>query len=129
MNERNYRTIEVKLGNYIRKFEMRETYIGTFVVENKLFNVIGSTHALERLEERGIDKYHALSSLVALGDKLTEYNNNNKHIIISNEEKDCSVIFTVENWTIVLITVLDRGQMHTSPNATFKETINLGNVG
>lgn len=128
MNQREYKHIEVKLGNYIRKFEMRDTYVGTFVVDNKLFNVIGSGHALDRLAERNINKYHVMSSIIGIGEKLSEFNNNNKHIIISDEQNNCSTIFTVENWTIVLITVLDRGEMHTSPNATFKETINLGNV-
>lgn len=129
MTEKGYQTIEVKLGRYIKRFEMRETYIGTFVIEGRLFNVIGSSHALERLEDRNIDKYMIMSAIVGLGNKLVEYNNNNKHIIISNEGKNCSTVFTIENYTVVLVTVLDKGQMFTSRNTTLKETINLSNVG
>lgn len=129
--ENNYRTIEVKLGNYIKKFEMRDTYIGTFVVDNKLFNVIGTQHSLERLGERSINKYHILSSIVGLGEKLSTHNNSGKHIIISDEKKNISTIFTVENFTVVLITVLDRGEMYISPKITHKQTVieSYENVG
>jgi hypothetical protein len=129
MIQRKYKTIEVKLGNYTKRFEMRPTYVGCFVIDHRLFTIIGSDHALDMLSERGIDKYNIMSSLVGLGSKLSEYNNNNKHIIISNEDKNCSTVFTIENYTIVLITVLDKGQMHTSRTASTKETINLGSVG
>lgn len=129
MNVNNYKTIEVTLGNYKRRFEMRENYIGAFVVDNRVFNVVGSSHAIQRLEERQMDKYHVLSSLISLGDDLITYNDSGKHIIISNEEKECSVVFTIERWIAVIITVLDKGQMYTSSNANFEKTINLGSVG
>lgn len=129
MNVNNYKTIEVTLGNYKRRFEMRENYIGAFVVDNRVFNVVGSSHAIQRLEERQMDKYHVLSSLISLGDDLITYNDSGKHIIISNEEKECSVVFTIERWIVVIITVLDKGQMYTSSNANFEKTINLGSVG
>jgi predicted KAP-like P-loop ATPase len=131
MNENNYRTIEVKLGNYIRRFEMRETYIGTIAFENKLFNVIGSSHSLDMLQERGIDKYHVLGSIIALGRKLIEYNNNDKHIMISDEKKNISTVFTIENYIIVLITVIDKGKEVYISNNTVKETIyeNYGDTG
>jgi hypothetical protein len=129
MEERTYKSIEVKLGNYIRRFEMRDNYIGTFAIDNKVFNVIGSSHSLDMLQERDIDKYSVLGTIIGLGEDLVQFNNNNKHIIVSNKDKDCSTVFTVENWTVVLITVLDKGVMHTSNKANFKETINLSEVG
>lgn len=121
--ENNYQTIEVKLGNYIRKFEMRETYIGTVSFNNRLFNVVGSKHSLDMLEERNIDKYHVLGSIISLGTKLIDYNNNGKHVMISDESKDISTIFTVENYMIVLITVIDKGRQVFISNNTHKETI------
>lgn len=129
--ENNYKKIEVKLGNYVRKFEMRETYIGTFVIDNLLYNVIGTVHSLERLEERSLNKYHILSTIVGLGAKLSRYNNSGKHIIISDEQKEISTIFTVENYTVVLITVLDKGEMHISNKIDHKETVieSIDNVG
>jgi hypothetical protein len=116
MIEKNYPSIEVKLGNYIRRFEMRETYIGTFVVDNKLFNVIGTGHSMDMLAEREIDKYHVMSSIIGMGKKLSEYNNNNKHIIISDEKKGISTVFTIENYTVVIITVIDKGKVYISAN-------------
>lgn len=121
--ENNYQTIEVKLGNYIKKFEMRETYVGTVSFENRLFNVVGSKHSLDMLEERNIDKYHVLGSIIALGKKLIDYNNNGKHIMISDELKNISTIFTVENYMIVLITVIDKGKQVFISRNTHKETI------
>jgi hypothetical protein len=123
LNENNYPVIEVKMGNYIRRFEKRETYIGTVAFENRLFNVIGSRHSLHMLEERNIDKYHVLGSIIALGKKLIEYNNNGKHIMISDENKNISTIFAIENYTIVLITVIDKGKEVFISKNTDKETI------
>lgn len=130
MTENNYNTIEVKLGNYIRRFEMRDTYIGTFIVDNKLFNVIGSRHSMDMLQERNIDKYHVLSSIVGLGEKLSQYNNNGKHIMISDEKKNISTVFSIENFMIVLVTVIDKGEAFVSRNS-HKETIHATyeNVG
>lgn len=128
--ENSYRTIEVKLGKYIRKFEMRDNYIGSFVINNTLFNVIGTGHSFEKLEERNLSKYHVLASIVGLGDKLSTYNNSGQHIIISDENKKISTIFTVENYTIVVITVIDKGAIFISRNGN-KPTVyeSFENVG
>lgn len=121
--ENNYPVIEVKLGNYVKRFEMRETYVGTVVFKNRLFNVIGSKHSLEMLEERNIDKYHVLGSIIALGEKLIDYNNNNKHIMITDEGKNISTVFTIENYMITLITVIDKSKQVFIAKNTRKETI------
>lgn len=130
MLENNYKSIEVKIGNFVRKFEMRDNYVTTFVVRGRVFHVIGTDHTLKRLDERGVDKFHIASSILALGDKLLRYNDSNKHIIISDEEKDVSTVFTIENSIVVLITVLDRGQMWASDKVG-RETIieTFGRVG
>src|SRR5437763_14923413 len=118
------------MSNYVKKFEIRETYIGTVAFKNRLFNVISSKHALEMLEERNIDKYHVLGSIIALGKKLIEYNNNSKHIMITDEGKNISTVFTVENYMITLITVIDKSKQVFISNNTRKETIyeSYGNV-
>lgn len=121
--ENNYQTIEVKLGNYVKRFEMRDTYVGTVAFKNRLFNVIGSRHSLDMLEERNIDKYHVLGSIIALGEKLIEYNNNNKHIMITDEAKNISTVFTIENYMITLITVIDKSKQVYIAKTARKETI------
>lgn len=121
--ESNYQTIEIKMGNYVRKFEMRETYVGTVAFKNRLFNVVGSKHSLDMLDERNIDKYHVLGSIISLGEKLIYYNNNNKHIMITDEGKNISTVFTVENYMIVLITVIDKSKQVFISKNSHKETI------
>jgi hypothetical protein len=112
--ENSYKTIEVTIGNFVRKFEMRENYVTTFVVRGRVFHVIGT--------DRGVDSFHIASSILALGAKLLRYNNSGKHIIISDEDKEVSTVFTVENSIVVLITVLDKGQMWASDKVG-RETI------
>jgi hypothetical protein len=121
--ENNYPVIEVKLGNYVKRFEMRENYIGTVAFKNRLFNVVGSGHALDMLAERNIDKYHVLGSIIALGEKLIQYNNNNKHIMITDEGKNISTVFAIENYMIVLVTVIDKSKQVYVSNNSRKETI------
>jgi hypothetical protein len=120
--ENSYKTIEVTIGNFVRKFEMRENYVTTFVVRGRVFHVIGTDHTLSRLGDRGVDSFHIASSILALGAKLLRYNNSGKHIIISDEDKEVSTVFTVENSIVVLITVLDKGQMWASDKVG-RETI------
>jgi hypothetical protein len=133
MHKGGYPFIEVSLTNfenrkdYTRTWEIRESYIGTFIVHNRIFNVIGTTHSISRLEERGISRYHVLSTILGLGEKLLEYNNSGNHIIISDETKNVSTVFTIESNTIVIITVMDKGAIYISPNSnkrTIYETFN-----
>lgn len=114
---RKAQEIIVHVGKFSRKIEARENYISTFIVGNKVYNVIGTSHSFERLEERNIDKYYISGLLMSLGTKLDEYNNSNKHVIISDHKNNISAVITVEKYTIVIVTVLDKGNMNISPNA------------
>lgn len=90
--------------------------ITSFSVRGVKYKVIGTFHALHRLELRGINKYHVASACLALGEKLKAYNNSGKQVIITDVSKGLSAIFCIEDFTIVLITVLDTATPHVKMN-------------
>jgi len=119
----NNKIFEFKIGEYVRKFEIRDSHIGSFLVKDKIFNCISSNHALEMLRKRNISKYHVFGSIVSLGEKLIEYNNNNKHIMISDDDKGITTVFTIENYIVVIITIIDKGEEVYISRNSHKETI------
>lgn len=88
--------------------------------EHKIYKVLGTRHSFERFDKYRLNKYQVSGLILSLGDKLNSYNDSGKHILLPDEDKDISVVFTIENYTIVLITVIDRGD--SLPSLT-KETV------
>lgn len=98
--------------------------VSRFIVNNQLFKIIGTHHSVDMAKERGIDEYNIAGRLLTLGESLFEYNNSGKHLLIRYGEKNCSCIFTIEDYTIVLITVIDKGNALVSEYK--KETVVVG---
>jgi hypothetical protein len=90
--------------------------ITAFIVENNIIRVIGTDHAIQRLDRRSVDKYHVASACLGLGKKLLEYNNSGNHIMLIDEGKNLSCVLTVENYTVVLITVLEKANVYVKEN-------------
>jgi hypothetical protein len=98
--------------------------VSRFIINNQLFKIIGTHHSVDMAKERGIDEYNIAGRLLTLGESLLEYNNSGKHLLIRYGEKNCSCVFTIEDYTIVLITVIDKGNAVVSPFQ--KETVIVG---
>lgn len=97
------------------KAKLRGKELTTFAIadgdgEYNVFRILGTTHSLERIEEYGLNGYHISGSLLSLGDKLNQYNNSGQHILLPDENKGVSVVFTVEDYIVVLITVIHSGE-------------------
>lgn len=100
---------------------LNENEITAFVVGGKLYKVLGTDHALERLARRKIDPFHVASACLALGNKLESYNNSGKQIIIRDVSKSLSTVFCVEKYTIVLITVLNKSNPYVKDNTVIED--------
>jgi hypothetical protein len=79
-----------------------------FVVGDNIFRVISSNHGLSQMKKRSLDSFSICSSLLAMGLALEGFNNSNKHIMIQDKGRNITCIFAVENYTIVLITIIDK---------------------
>lgn len=80
----------------------------SFTIAGKKYKIIATNHGYGRMLQRKLDPYIIGSALLALGTKLERYNNCGKQIMFKDEGRNTAVIFSIENRTIVLITVLDR---------------------
>lgn len=88
-----------------------------FKVNDTLYRLVASHHATDMLHRRRLNKWYVASACVALGEKLDRYNNSGKDIMIADKSKNTTCIMTVENNTIVLITVLDKGNPYIKKDA------------
>lgn len=100
--------------------EMKDNEITSFIVNSKIWRVIGTEHGMKRLNKRRLDKYQIASACLALGIKLEYYNNSREQIMIADAGKNLSVLVAVENYTIVVITVLDKGNPYVKPNTVIE---------
>jgi len=80
-----------------------------FKINNRVYRLVASHHATDRLFKRKLNQWYVASACIALGEKLDKYNNSGMDIMIVDKEKNTTCIVTVERDTIVLITVLDKG--------------------
>jgi hypothetical protein len=92
-----------------------------FVVAHKIFRVIGTNHAIQRLRQRKVDEYHIASALLAMGMKLLEYNNSGKQIMLRDMGRGLSTVIAIENYTIVLITVLEKVDVYVKDNTVIED--------
>ncbi|MNT22431.1 hypothetical protein D3C72_1578130 [compost metagenome] len=97
--------------------------ITAFVIGNNVYRVIGTTHGIKQLKERGVDEYHIASTCLAMGSKLNEYNNCGKQVMLIDEGKNIATVIAIENYTIVVITVIDKSNVYAKLN-TIIENVN-----
>jgi putative NADH-flavin reductase len=84
----------------------KSNVITSFGIGSNTYKVLATDHAIKRLESRGLDKYYIASACLALGEKLNTYNNSGNQIMLIDKGKVVSSIIAVEDYTIVVITVL-----------------------
>jgi len=83
-------------------------FITQFVINKQSFNVETTTHALQRMEQRRVDKYVVASSILCLGERLLEYNDSGEEVAIIDQSNNVTVIIQVRNHKAVIITVLNK---------------------
>lgn len=88
---------------------------------DKGFRIESTTHALERMEERSIDRDTVTEVIKELENKVLLYNNTGEEIAIINQEHDIAVIIEVRLNKVVIITVIDRANIHIKDGTLLEE--------
>ncbi|MDI3548414.1 MAG: hypothetical protein PWR10_2066 [Halanaerobiales bacterium] len=86
--------------------------LGEFEIINKDFRIESTTHALQRMEERRIDQQVVKEVIKGLDYKVLLYNNSGEEIAIIDQEHDIAVIIEVRLNKVVIITVIDKANIH-----------------
>jgi hypothetical protein len=101
----------------------KHNVITNFDVNGNTYRVIATDHAIARLHRRQLNKYYIASSCLALGEKLETYNNSRKQIMLIDKTKNVSSVIAVENYTVVVITVLDKGNPYVKENTLIENFV------
>jgi hypothetical protein len=96
--------------------------LAEFEIIDKDFRIESTIHALKRMEERGIDKKIVIDVIMGLDYKVLVYNNSGEEIAIIDQENNIAVIIEVRLDKVVIITVIDRANIHIK-NGTSLEKI------
>ena len=86
--------------------------IGEFEIINKDFRIESTSHALQRMQERGIERRSVIEVIMGLDAKVLLYNNSGEEIAISDQQHNIAVIIEVRMDKVVIITVIDRADIH-----------------
>ena len=72
---------------------MKEISIATTKVNGQTYSVRASGHAVERMEQRGVDKTIVAGDILSLGEKkIAELQRNNEEAIIIDKENGVSIV-------------------------------------
>ncbi len=91
------------------------------IINNNNFRIESTTHALERMEERGIDRQVVLDVIQELDYKVLIYNDSGEEVAIIDQEHDIAVIIEVRLNKVVVITVIDRANIHIKDGTLLEE--------
>lgn len=83
-----------------------------FFIINKGFRIESTIHALQRMEERNIEQSVVLEVIKGLDHKVLLYNNSGEEVAIIDQEHDIAVIIEVRFNKVVIITVIDKANIH-----------------
>jgi len=82
--------------------------INSFTIQNKTYSIRLTNHAQTRLQQRQIDLYQTIGSILSLGQKtITAYAGSNRDIFIMDKEYNFSIVCNISACTITIITVID----------------------
>ena len=95
---------------------LNETYL-----DEQYFRIEGTTHAKERMEEREIDQELVVAIILSLEEKLLEYNDTGEEVAIIDQEHNLAVIIEVREFKAVVITVIDRANIHVKDGTMLEE--------
>jgi len=86
--------------------------IAELKINGKQYSVRATAHAMERMEERGVDEYVVAGNVMALGkDRLTELQEEQAEAIVIDDEKNVAVVIGFKGNRIMVITVIDKAKV------------------
>jgi len=82
--------------------------INSFTIADKTYSIRLTNHAQQRLNQRNIDLFQVIGSILSLGKKtITAYSGSNKDIFIMDKEHNFSIVCNITGCTITIVTVID----------------------
>ncbi len=91
------------------------------ILDDKYFRVESTTHALKRMQERDIDRSLVTAIILSLDQKLLDYNDTGEEVAIIDQENNLAVIIEVRDFKAVVITVIDRANIHIKDGTSLEE--------
>lgn len=95
--------------------------LGKLAITDRNFRIESTTHALKRMEERGIKQHVVIEAIQELDYKVLSYNDSGEEIAIVDQEHDIAVIIEVRLNKVVIITVIDRANIHIKDGTLLEE--------
>ena len=82
--------------------------INSFTIQNKTYSIRLTNHAEQRLNQRKLDLFQVIGSILSLGEKtITAYSGSNRDIFILDKEHNFSIVCNISACTITIVTVID----------------------
>lgn len=89
----------------------------TFQIDKETYSVRTTSHSELRINQRNIDSYIIISNILSLGkERIKEYQNQDKDIMVIDESNNISFCFTFKKNTVKIITVLDKSDIWVKKN-------------
>jgi hypothetical protein len=98
---------------------MKEISIATTKVNGQTYSVRASGHAVERMEQRGVDKTIVAGNILSLGEKrIAEMHRNNEEAIIIDKQHGISVVigFRPNVNQVRILTVIPKSNVFVKSN-------------
>lgn len=95
--------------------------LGNLAITDRNFRIESTTHAMKRMEERGIAHQIVIDVIQELSYKVLLYNDTGEEIAIIDQEHDIAVIIEVRFNKVVIITVIDRANIHIKDGTMLEE--------
>lgn len=87
--------------------------IASIKIDGKYIDIIASRHAMERMEERNVDKYVVAGNVIALGpERIAQLQEDNDEAIIIDKENDVSVVVGFNSDKVTIITVIGKANVY-----------------
>lgn len=98
---------------YIHSKKKRGKAMHTFKIDDKTYSIRLTDHAQLRLDQRKIDLYQTIGSILSLGkSRITAYSGANKDIFIMDKTNNFSIVCNITGYTITIITVIDNADCY-----------------
>ena len=82
--------------------------VNSFTLNGKTYSIRLTNHAQIRLQQRNIDLFQTIGSILSLGKKtITAYAGSNRDIFIMDKEHNFSIVCNISACTITIVTVID----------------------
>lgn len=91
--------------------------IAVIEIDGNYVNIKASGHAMERMNERGVDKYVIAGSVLALGpERIAALQASREEAIIIDEVNNVSVVIGCNPKTVTIITVIGKSNIFVKNN-------------